>query len=87
MAGPAGPQGAAGTAGAAGQNNVRLVHVESCAAGCNASCSAGEVVASALCVNSASASSPGVKAGQGNAAWQVTCPTGTGSLVAMCVRR
>jgi hypothetical protein len=87
--GPAGPQGAAGPAGppgAPGPNNMRLVHVESCATGCNSSCAAGEVIASAICVNSP-ATGPLIKTGQGGAAWQVSCPTGTGSLVAICVRR
>lgn len=84
--GAAGPAGTAGTAGSAGPNNVRLVQVESCAAGCDASCGVGEVVASAICV-STPAASPVIKPGQGGAPWQATCPSGTGSLVALCMRR
>ncbi len=89
LLGPAGQQGAAGPAGSAGPpgpNNVRLVQVETCTTGCDASCGAGEVVASAVCVSTPAASAI-IKAGQGGAPWQVTCPSGTGSLVALCMRR
>lgn len=85
-AGPTGPQGPTGPAGPAGASNMRLLHVETCTAGCDASCVAGEVVASAICVNSPSAS-PVIRSGQSGGGWQVSCATGTGSLVAICVRR
>jgi hypothetical protein len=49
--GPAGPQGPSGPAGSAAPNNARVVQVESCIGGCNNSCAAGEVVASAMCVS------------------------------------
>jgi len=92
-AGPAGPQGApgpagaAGSAGSAGSNNARLVQAESCTAGCNSSCAAGEVVASAICVGSGPALPATVAAGQAGGAWQVTCPAGATSLVAVCMKR
>ena len=84
--GPAGPQGPAGPAGAAGPSNARVLHVEGCIGGCNQSCAAGEVVASAMCVSSGPMVPATVAAGQAGAAWQVSCPIGSARLVAVCMK-
>lgn len=84
--GPSGPQGPAGPAGPAGPNNARVVQVESCIGGCNQSCAAGEVVASAMCVASGPVAAATVGAGQGGGAWQISCPVGSARLVAVCMK-
>jgi hypothetical protein len=84
--GVAGPVGPAGPQGASGPNNARVVQIESCIGGCNSSCAANEVVASAMCVSSGPIAAATVAAGQSGAAWQVSCPIGSARLVAVCMK-
>ena len=73
-------------AGAPGPNNARVVQIESCIGGCNNSCAAGEVVASAMCLSSGPATAATVAVGQTGAAWQISCPIGSARLVAVCMK-
>ena len=84
--GPAGPQGPSGPAGSAAPNNARVVQVESCIGGCNNSCAAGEVVASAMCVSTGPITAATIAAGQAGGAWQISCPVGSARLVAVCMK-
>ncbi len=85
--GPAGPQGPVGAAGSPGPNNARLLQVEGCIGGCKDTCAAGEVVAAAMCVSSGPVTAATVAAGQAGAPWQISCPVGSSSLVAVCMKR
>ena len=84
--GPAGPQGPSGPAGSAAPNNARVVQVESCIGGCNNSCAAGEVVASAMCVRTGPTTAATIAAGQAGGARQISCPVGSARLVAVCMK-